>query len=224
MATPQGCRLNLKKIVEEEVLVFLAQEGYQPAVEEVILRNYEKMKGQAGRLARRRQLPAAHVPDAEQNAVLALREAIFRYDTGQMRKPQGRSFCSFLRRHVHDRLSDDLKHFRREEKHYDRSESAAQVLTAAPDQVHPRGRRHSWVNSEPGDPAAAVEQQEARERLRHAVEQLREEFRPLWEGLVSGRRLGSLAQERQVSLATVKRWRNQLLGELKTKLGEETEG
>ena len=80
--------LDLSRMADE-ALVILAQEcAFRPATDEVLRRYYEPMSQLIAWKARFPWL-AADLPDAQQNGVFAMLEAIAGYDTWEVAKPRG---------------------------------------------------------------------------------------------------------------------------------------
>jgi RNA polymerase sigma factor (sigma-70 family) len=210
--------LDLSKMGDEELVVLAKECGYQPAANELIVRHREGMSRLIAYRARRTGLSAADVEDAQQNAVFALLEAVATYDVGEMVKPKGCRFRTFLRLVVTARFRDFVKHLSRVESHYDRGAAVQKAPDAGRGPGGARPLCEAWGNGTRGDPAAAAEWQEALARLHQAVEQLEPRSRRLWDGLVSGKRLRTLARDLRVSYDTAKRRRSRLLTELTTQL------
>ena len=97
----------------DEALVILAQEcAFRPATDELVLRYYERMNPLIARKARGLGL-TADLPDAQQNAVFAILEAIAGYDTLEAARPRGCSFRTYLGRVVLARFGDFVRQLRR---------------------------------------------------------------------------------------------------------------
>ena len=193
----------------DEALVILAQEcAFRPATDEVLRRYYEPMSQLIAWKARFPWL-AADLPDAQQNGVFAILEAIAGYDTLEATKPRGCRFRTFLGRVVLARFGDFVRQLRRLRRHYGRLHEAGEKLAAC------RGR---CPGSRGGDPVEALARWEAMARLQHALEGLDEELRRLWRELASGKKLRQIAREQGVSYDRVKRQRRRLLGQLAAQL------
>jgi RNA polymerase sigma factor (sigma-70 family) len=193
----------------DEALVILAQEcACRPATHELVRRHYEPM---SQLIARKAQSPwlAADLPDAQQNAVFAILEAIAGYNTREVARPRGCRFRTYLGRVVLARFGDFVKHIRRVQRHCCRLHEAGEGLAAGP------GR---CPGSRTSDPVEALARREARARLHHALERLDEALRRLWRELASGKRLKQIAWEQGVSYDRVKRQRRRLLAQLAARL------
>jgi len=193
----------------DEALVILAQEcAFRPATDELVRRYYEPMSQLIARKANRLGL-AADLPDAQQNAVFAMLEAIAGYHTLEAAKPRGCRFRTFLGMVVLARFGDFVRQLRRLRRHYGRLHEAGEKLAAC------RGR---CPGSRGGDPVEALARWEAMARLQHALEGLDEALRGLWRELADGKRLRQIAREQGVSYDRVKRQRRRLLAQLAAQL------
>jgi RNA polymerase sigma factor (sigma-70 family) len=195
--------LDLSRMADE-ALVILAQEcAFRPATDELLRRYYERMSPLIAWKARCLGL-AADLPDAQQNAVFAILEAIAGYHTLEAAKPRGCSFRTFVRLVVLARFGNFVKHVRRVETRYRRLEE------------RPSGRM--------SDPVEVLARQEETARLHRALARLDEPMRRLWQELSSGKKLPQIAREQGVSYDRVKRQRQRLLAHLAFRLGERQHG
>jgi RNA polymerase sigma factor (sigma-70 family) len=200
-------------VMEDDALVVLAKEcEYGPARDELIVR----YGGQTDRLirwmAQPRGLSHADIEDARQSAVFWMVEAINKYDTDQIGKPQGCSFRSFVYRVVMARFKDFLKHFRRVECRYDRTAGSAGDEDFSAD-----------IDRKLNDPAAIAETLESMNRLRETLGCLDNESGKLWQLLADGINLRQIATELGVSYDSAKRRRRKLIGQLKLQLNPSRE-
>jgi RNA polymerase sigma factor (sigma-70 family) len=192
--------LNLAQLADEALVILVQECAFQPAADELVLRHYQPMNQLIALRVRHRWI-AADVPDAQQNGVFAILEAIARYDTRQVAKARGCSFHTFVRLVVRARCCDFVRQVRRAEKRY---------------------RRLDERRVEGGsDPVEALAQQEERTRLHRALERLDEPLRRLWEELSSGKKLPQIAREQGISYNRVKRQRQRLLAQLAAALADE---
>jgi RNA polymerase sigma factor (sigma-70 family) len=152
---------------------------------------------------------AADLPDAQQNAVFAILEAIAGYHTLEVAKPRGCRFRTFLGRVVLARFGDFVRKLRRLQRPCCGLHEAGEALAAG------QGRRPGCRTS---DPVEALARREARARLQHALERLDEALRGLWRELADGKRLRQIARERGVSYDRLKRQRRRLLARLAAQL------
>jgi DNA-directed RNA polymerase specialized sigma24 family protein len=163
----------------DEALVILAQEcAFRPAIDEVLRRYYEPMSHLIALKARCLWL-AADLPDAQQNAVFAILEAITDYDTREVAKPRGCRFRTYLCMVVTARFGDFVRQVRRVRRHYCRLEEAGEKRASG------QGR---CPGSRTSDPVEALARREARARLHHALEGLDEALRRLWRELADGKK------------------------------------
>src|SRR5215472_13642910 len=103
----------MSKLGDEELVVLAKECGYQPAVQELLVRFHEWTGQLIAQQAKRTRLSATDVEDAQQNAVFAVMEAISHYYTAQIAKPTGCSFRTFLRITLTGRFRDFVKHVAR---------------------------------------------------------------------------------------------------------------
>jgi RNA polymerase sigma factor (sigma-70 family) len=152
--------------------------------------------------ARRVGLASAHVPDAQQQAALALLEAIGRYDEQAYLREQRCSFHGFLNLVLRARFSDFVKTVWRAERRRNPTRSS---------QVGHRvyGSRSAdpadWEDPRQSDPAELVLEEEERARLEEAIEDLSSSKRFLWDCLTSGVKLPVLARRLGISYPAARR-------------------
>jgi len=200
--------LDLSRMADE-ALVILAQEcAFRPATDELVRRYFDPMSQLIARKARCPWL-AADLPDAQQNAVFAMLEAIAGYHTLEAAKPRGCRFRAFLGRVVLARFGDFVRQLRRVQRHCCRLEEAGERLAAC------QGRCPGCRTS---DPVEALARREARARLHQALEGLDEALRRLWRELADGKSLRQIAREQGVSYDRLKRQRRRLLARLAAQL------
>jgi DNA-directed RNA polymerase specialized sigma subunit len=96
----------------------------------LIERYLPRVKKQVDRLARLRRLPRDEIPDAEQNAVFGMDEAIRKYRLDEPGVRIKCAFPSYLHRVVECQLLDTIKAFRRKAKHTDSSVRAKKAFEA----------------------------------------------------------------------------------------------
>jgi RNA polymerase sigma factor (sigma-70 family) len=189
----------------DEALVILAQEcAFRPATDELVRRYFERMSQLIARKARGLGL-ASDLPDAQQNAVFAMLEAIASYHTLEVAKPRGCRFRTFLGMVVLARFGDFVRQLRR--------------LQRPCCGLHEAGERpavcQGWCpGSREGDPVEALARREAMARLHQALEDLDEALRGLWQELADGKRMRQIAREQGVSYERLKRQRRRLLARL----------
>src|SRR5262245_28688317 len=106
--------LNLAQMADEALVILVQECAFQPATDELVLRYYQRMKPVIAVRLRQRCL-AADVPDAQQNGVFAILEAIAGYDTREVAKARGCRFRTFVRLVVRARCGDFVKQLRRAE-------------------------------------------------------------------------------------------------------------
>jgi RNA polymerase sigma factor (sigma-70 family) len=202
-----GFDLNLA-LMEDEALIVLAKEcEYGPARDELIVRYGSQADRLIGWLAHSYGFGHTDVEDARQNAVFWMVEAIKKYDTRQIGKPQGCSFRSFVHRVVIARFKDFAKHLRRVEHHYDRTARCSDDEDFAED-----------TDGELKDPATIVEARESMTRLHETLTCLDSDSGHMWRLLAEGNSLRQIAVQIGVSYDSAKRRRRKLIDELKLRL------
>jgi RNA polymerase sigma factor (sigma-70 family) len=200
--------LDLARMADE-ALVILAQEcAFRPATDELVRRYYERMSKLIALKARCLWL-AADLPDAQQNAVFAILEAIAGYDTLEVAKPRGCRFRTYLRLVVLARFRDFVRQVRRVQRRCCRLDEVGERLLAG------LGRCPGCPTS---DPVEALARREAMARLHQALDGLDEAMRRLWWELANGKKLPQIAREQGVSYDCVKRQRRRLLAQLTVQL------
>jgi hypothetical protein len=107
--------LDLAQMADEALVILVQECTFKPAADELVLRYYERMNQLIAVRLRQRWF-TADVQDAQQNGVFAILEAIAGYDTREVAKPRGCSFCTFVRLVVRARCCDFVKQVRRAEK------------------------------------------------------------------------------------------------------------
>ena len=193
----------------DEALVILAQEcAFRPATDEVLRRYYEPMSQLIAWKARFPWL-AADLPDAQQNAVFAMLEAIAGYHTLEAAKPRGCRFRTYLGRVVLARFGDFVRKLRRLQRPCCGLHEAGETPAAC------QGR---CPGCRKGDPVEVLARREARARLHQALEGLDEALRRLWRELADGKSLRQIAREQGVSYDRLKRQRRRLLARLAAQL------
>jgi RNA polymerase sigma factor (sigma-70 family) len=195
-------------VMEDEAVVVLAKEcEYGPARDELIVRYGPQTSRLIGWLAHCHGFSHADGEDARQNAVFWVVEAINKYDTRQIGKPQGCSFRSFIHRVLVARFKDFAKHLRRVDRHYDRT-ARAEAEEPTPDD--------SDIAQD--DPALVAEAQESIHRLQTTLRGLDVESLRLWSLMAEGHNLRQIAGELGMSYDSAKRRRRKLIEQLKLRL------
>jgi RNA polymerase sigma factor (sigma-70 family) len=200
--------LDLARMADE-ALVILAQEcAFRPATDELLRRYYERMNPLIALKARCLGL-IADVPDAQQNAVFAILEAIAGYDTLEVAKPRGCRFRTYLRLVVLARFGDFVRQVRRVQRRCCRLDEVGERLAAG------QGRFSGCPTS---DPVEALARQEAMARLHQVLDRLDDAMRRLWWELANGKKLPQIAREQGISYDRAKRQRRRLLAQLTAQL------
>jgi RNA polymerase sigma factor (sigma-70 family) len=202
----------------DEALVVMAQLGFHDAAEAMVLRCLDDMKRLIARLARTYRLPRDEISDAEQNGVLNLFKAIEHYDTLEIAKPRGRTFRSFSYQVLLNGFQDYVKHYRRVERHYDRSMKAARALADGTNSPRVGQSQENQTNT---DPATAAECHEFVEKWSSVIRQFDRNAREIYEAILSGKKLKELAAEWGKSRATAQRRKGKFLANLATRMKAE---
>jgi RNA polymerase sigma factor (sigma-70 family) len=202
-----GFDLNLA-VMEDEALVVLAKEcEFGPARDELLVRYGSQADRVIGWLAYSHGLSRSDAEDARQSAVFWTIEAITKYDTRQIGKPQGCSFRSFIHRVLIARFKDFAKHLRRVEHHYDRSAPCGDQRPFKSD-----------ADCSLYDPANIAEVRESMNRLRETLTCLDSESKRMWRLLAEGNSLRMIAAQIGISYDSAKRRRRKLIEQLKLRL------
>jgi RNA polymerase sigma factor (sigma-70 family) len=211
---------------DEEIIILMAQFGSQPARNELIERYHPSVKKQVDRLARFKGLPEDEIPDAEQNAVFAIDEAIRKYSLNQPTKTGKCSFPSYLHRVVECQLLDSIKSFRRKAKHTDSSVRAKQAFQELAEGTAPAQSRsvakekHALgVQGKTIDPEAEAEANEFWQRWSDAIARLIPEDRRFYEACCSGKPMRLIALDVGVSERTLYEKKRGMLARLRASLG-----
>jgi RNA polymerase sigma factor (sigma-70 family) len=195
-------------VMEDEAVVVLAKEcEYGPARDELIVRYGPQTSRLIGWLAHCHGFSHSDGEDARQNAVFWVVEAINKYDTRQIGKPQGCSFRSFIHRVLVARFKDFAKHLRRVDRHYDRT---------ARTEAHEPMPADADIAQD--DPALVAEAQESMHRLQSTLRGLDGESLRLWGLLSEGHNLREIASQLGMSYDSAKRRRRKLIEQLKLRL------
>ncbi|MBV9125459.1 MAG: Ig-like domain repeat protein [Planctomycetes bacterium] len=88
--------LDMTRMEDEALVVLAAECAYPAAVNALAARYFDWTKHLITLLARGKQLPPSAIQEAQEQALLALPQAVADYDQAQTEAPVGRSFRSFL--------------------------------------------------------------------------------------------------------------------------------
>jgi RNA polymerase sigma factor (sigma-70 family) len=209
--------------MEDEALVVLEREcPHLGARYELILRHFPRVTRHIATLARSTGLGREDTEEAQQNAEVAIEEAIRQYDLGQLARQRGKTFRQYLRQVVWARFRDFVKHIRRENRHYDHSSAAVHALKEAIDNGARRVRSGGRDNAQVNDPAQTAILKEERERLQNAVSQLSEDCRMIWEALCDGKKLAQIAEALRLSDDQANHRKRKMYAQLFTLLGKQS--
>jgi DNA-directed RNA polymerase specialized sigma24 family protein len=180
LRTPTDAALSR---LEDEALVLLVQQhGHQhPATQVVLLRHLACVCRRAAWLARRRQVHRNDVLDAQQEAVLAMIDAIHAYVPRRSGIGPSCTFRSFLWRVIGARIANFLRHL---------SRAAARQKRGA---AHQQSVRQGGYSA--GDPLVTLQRRELREYVARAVGALDPEAQLLCAQVSRGDSLRALAGE-----------------------------
>jgi RNA polymerase sigma factor (sigma-70 family) len=200
--------LDLAQMTDEALVILVQECTFQPAADELVLRYYERMNQLIAVRLRQRWF-TADVPDAQQNGVFAILEAIAGYDTREVAKPRGCSFRTYVSMVVLARLRDFVKYVHRVERRFYRLEASGDSP------VDDRGR---CSGSRRSDPVELLVRKEDMARLHRILDRLGDTMRRLWQELANGKKLTHIAREQGVSYDRMKRQRRRLLAQLAAQL------
>jgi RNA polymerase sigma factor (sigma-70 family) len=191
---------------EELVLAARDPERRQAVIDALVARHYDWLCRLIAHRARRARLPRDLVPDAQQDAALAVVLAIPAYDPVQKGKSRHCTFRSFLWRVLRARFYNFVRGFRRGEQRLDRS---CQAEETQPEGAPP-GPHSARCNSRPKRRRSAAwtaaDRAEFRSCLEKALRQLTVRARWLWKQSEAGRSLAALARQLGISPDRAKRW------------------
>jgi RNA polymerase sigma factor (sigma-70 family) len=187
-------------------LIALLQEGTrQSAQRELVIRHLPFTRRFVIKHARRVGLAPSYVADAQQEAALALLEAIGRYNP-QNYPPEHRcSFHTFLNVVLRARFSDFVKLVWRAERHRQHCCASGKILNGQQAYKVALADLANWEDPRQSDPALAVEKQEQMERVAELLQDLTSSKRFLWERLAAGVKLPMAARQLGISYAAARR-------------------
>jgi RNA polymerase sigma factor (sigma-70 family) len=201
--------------LSDDDLVVLAQKTrWRSPVAELTRRHADGLDRLVSWLAARFALSREDAAEARQQANLVLVSVVLRYKARAGAAAGGSGWRRFLHGAVRLALQEFARKRRREERHLDRSLSAADALEG-------QARHHAapdcpQLASPAADPATAAEWRENEALVQRALDALPAGERWLWESVGRGRSLKEIADEMGVSYATVRRhhraMRKHLLG------------
>lgn len=210
---PTANPVHLSQFCDEDLVALAKEADFSPAAHDLMQRFYQRINRLIARLARQCRLPVSDLPDAQQNGILAVTEAVACYDPLQYDRPGGCSFRHFLRVVVVARFRDFVRRNRRRQQHHDPyvdTDAAVERGATAPATPVPR-----WLlDPARTDPPTAALRQEFLARLDQALTRCEPRLRRLWERLVAGAKLRVIAAELGVSYYAARRLRQKLLAEL----------
>jgi RNA polymerase sigma factor (sigma-70 family) len=199
---------NLSDWGEEELLLLYRECDHKPARQELILRLREWVERLVASHARRARLPDQDLPDAKQNGLLVMVEALEEYDTARWCRRDACSLRTWLRCRLESRDRNFVRGRRRYERRLDRSAEVADLLD---------GKARADAD---GAPAHIAEAREATARLGGALHALDELNRTVMELRLEGHTCRAIAAALRLSEDQVKRLRRKALGELSLRLRE----
>jgi RNA polymerase sigma factor (sigma-70 family) len=201
-ATSPTAESDLLALGDEELIARFRADGLAAAREELVLRYLSFTQRFVVKHARRVGLAAMHIPDAQQQAALALLEAIDHYDAQAFPYEQRCSFHGFLNVVLRARFSDFVKIVWRAERRRDHSAGSQDTRrpggSVSPDPAE-------WQDHRQSDPAELVLEREERARLEQAVRDLTSSKRFLWDRLSAGEKLPVLARQLGISYPAARR-------------------
>ncbi len=195
----------------DEELAWLAQHGdLRPAWEEVRRRTLPWVAPLVAHLVHGLPLRDGDLPDAQQVAALAIREALLRFDLGQLDGPNPCHFTTFLNQMIRSRVSNFARGTQRAERRYDHSLDAADAAGTA-------GDAHKSKDEDPAQLAAGREDQA---RLEAALAELPELARQVLEGVRQGKTVQEIAQELGQPYKRIWNLKEKVMKQLRSQLGD----
>jgi RNA polymerase sigma factor (sigma-70 family) len=203
--------LDLSRFGDEELVVLAQECGFQPAAHALTVRLGPWVNNLIARRARPCRLRDADLEDARQEAWFWMTEAIGRYNTRELGRPNGCSFRTFLYCLIGSRVVDFGRRMWRQQCRFRPAIDLAHAAAVG---------RLGQVSSADrgGNPLATLIGQEARACLELALDSLDAQGRALWQGLINGLSLHAIARQLGISYQQARGRRQQLLAKLKARL------
>jgi RNA polymerase sigma factor (sigma-70 family) len=212
-----GYDLDLAKMDDGVLLVMAVECEYDEAANELVVRHLQWISNLVCVIAKRYGLPVHDIDDVRQEASMAVKKAVKRFDTSQMTRLNSRSFRALAGRVIADSIKDFVKHEARVQRHLVHAPHVAPVTHAGVEDCEctPVFDR-ACLRDE--SPAVRVEQKEMHERLQKAIGQLSTELRVVAGLMLDGYKLGQIAERLSIGYELAKWRRRQVLQKLKTAL------
>jgi RNA polymerase sigma factor (sigma-70 family) len=195
----------LQTFGDEELIERMRSDPSSTAHQELTLRYLPFTRRFVARHAWRAGLAPDHVPDAEQQAALALLEAMARFDLEAFQQTNGCNFERYLTLVLRSRFLDYVKMVRRSERRLDRASSAAFARNGQPAADEVAADRGHSEGSRPSDPAYVAEKREQMAGLTQVIAALTGSKRFLLDRLTSGAKLPAIARELGISYHAARR-------------------
>ncbi len=155
-------------------------------------------------------LERADSEDAQQEAVLAIWQALAKFDTGMPERPDSVSFRTFLRVIVTARFRDYVRRLRRWDAHHDRTVQLENLVEASLSGLVGSGGS--------SDPCTQLTWQEFKLDLDRALGDLNAPAQQMWERLAAGQGLRQVAADLNISYPQGKRLRRRVFAVLAEQL------
>jgi RNA polymerase sigma factor (sigma-70 family) len=204
----------------ELVLAARDPQRRQAAIDALVARYHDCLCRLIARLARRAHLPPDQLPDAQQDAVVAMIDAISAYDPIQDVRSRPCSFKSFLWAVLRARFYNFVRGFRRGERHLDRCCQADDTQPSGSAPLPLSARRGAVAKRLHGKDWSVDDRAEFRACLERAQRQLGARARWLWEQAEAGQSLKEVARHLGISYDRAKRWRQRIRARLAEQLRE----
>jgi RNA polymerase sigma factor (sigma-70 family) len=180
----------LSRLPDEELVRRAQAEGaHGPCAAALFARYYAQILRRVARRARSVRLARTELPDAQQEALWALPQAIAAYVVAPVGIPGRCTFRTFLDRIVRARVYDFVRKLRRAEHHLDRSTSVAEAL------------------GQGLGPEEVAEGKELQRKVAQVLRQVDPLDRRLWEEPLAGTPLKAVADELGIPYHQAKRRR-----------------
>ena len=220
-ANPDCSQEDLSRAADEALVVCFKAGGSRRARDVVILRYHAWTNNLVNRYAIPFGLSAEDVQDAQQDAVFWIVEAMKCYDVGQINRPRGCHFRSFLYRVVCCRLKDSVRRRRRLDRYKNELPLAAALCNKS--SSCPSCDGVSVNLGDNSDPAAIVEARELTEELKSVFQQLDSRTRQLVVFIARDVPLRVIAVRFGISYDATKRWRRKVMIKMRIALRERLE-
>jgi RNA polymerase sigma factor (sigma-70 family) len=190
---PRGYDLDLSKMDIDALVTLALEVRYPPARQELVRRSEDWKDNHIGILASHTPLSPEDSADARQQGVLWVEETLRTYALAEMDRPHGCHIRAWLEQVVTHRFADFLRAWRRNEKHLDRSRTAADTLDSAGNPL-PLSKDGGTSGSGVSEPEAVARRHEWDARLAQALAELDPQLRRVWSLMCDGKCLPEVGE------------------------------